>query len=101
MGLRATSLSHPEYFILQPSFKSGLDSPLKTPIGSFVRVSPNDDVAQVVDQNVGNRKILVKLLPRIDYAELSRTGLKSQRKLNLSMAATYVAPRTLFNCPKD
>ena len=79
----------------------------KTP-GSFVTLRRNPhmhetykgDLGQIIDVNVNENRILIKLLPRLDYDELSKSSTHSQREINKSKGPKYKAPQNEFQRSK-
>lgn len=55
-----------------------------------------DEICQIVDIEPNKGRVLVKALPHIDYPELIRFNLPSQRVLNSQKSLTYKAPRVPF-----
>ncbi|OHT02137.1 hypothetical protein TRFO_30899 [Tritrichomonas foetus] len=65
-------------------------------LGQFVEINNPEfkgQIAQIVDFQYEKGKVLIKILPRIDYkALLKNPHLNSQKKLNTKMARSYLAP---------
>ena len=72
---------------------------LRYNIGKIVSIrNPefNADSGQIVDIEPNKGRLLVKHWPRIDYAELNKRGLYSQKKLNEQMPNNYKPPIAPF-----
>lgn len=67
--------------------------------GKYVRIhNPqyNDDFAQVVDTNINTKKVLLKLIPRINYRDLLSFNLKKQSALIQIIEPDEIIPLNFF-----
>ena len=76
---------------------------LRLHVGRIVRIGSlayERDPGQIVDVDAQSGMVVVKLWPRIDYDELKKRGVQSQRKLNTLMPREYMPPSGPFDAMK-
>ena len=73
---------------------------LQVRVGKMVRIVGKEfdgDYGQIVDVLRREKKVLVKLRPRIDYDGLRQNFMNSQQMLNAHMSVMYRAPQVLYD----